>query len=136
MSSQISWLVEERVMEVSIETVLRGYAADQLLQNMKSMMETCRNKRRRLHLILDISKMQVSHINAELLYNALTPLMVDQQVRWIVLYGASKELQSIFKEVMFSLFSNPCVVLDNRDCAVDFLYRKDRHLPNLMQVAS
>ena len=136
MSSQTTWFIEERVINVSIESILRGYAADQLLQSIQSLMTNCKNQRRRLHVMVDVSKMQISETNAELLYNALKPLMFDQQIRWIVFYGVNEELRAIFKDVMFDLFCNPCVVLNSHETAVDFLYRKDSRLPSLVQQAS
>lgn len=37
---------------------------------------------------------------------------------------------------MVEIFPNPCIVPDSCDAAIDFLYRKNRHLPELLEQAA
>lgn len=135
MSTQVLWLIEQHILQVNIDGILRGYASDQLSQELMSYVGQY-TKTSRMHVMIDVSEMQASHINAELLYNALTPLLFEHQVRWIILYGANDELSNMFKEIMSDLFRNPCLLLDDYDTALSFLHRKDKRLYEMFEIAS
>ena len=135
MSSQVSWLVDQKIVKVSVQGILQGYMSDELAQDLMTLVDDS-NTRNRIHVMVDVSNMLARNLNAELLYNAITPLLFEHHVRWIVLYGASDELNSIFKEIMFDLFRNPCVLLKDYDAALNFLARKHRVLYGMLEKAS
>lgn len=136
MASQISWLLEERIINVAVEPILRGYAVDQLTRTIKSLMAERTQQRRRVHIVVDVSKMQVSDSNAELLFTALTPFMFEPQIRFLIIYGGSKEMQKIFKSMMYEMFTHPCIVLQDYDSVLEFLNKKDPSLQKAMQRVS
>lgn len=135
MAVQISWLIEQHILKMEVEGLLRGYTSNQLTRDTIDYIQEC-DSHRKMQVIIDVSKMQAEPINAEQLYNALTPLMFERQVRWIVLYGANDELSDIFKDIMSDLFHNPCVLVDDYATALSFLYRKDKSLIGVVEVAS
>lgn len=135
MPSQVSWFIKHQILEVNVNGILRGYASEQLSQDLLSFVDPC-PKNGQIHIMIDVTQMQVSHINVMLLYKALTPLLFEQQIRWIVLYGANEDLAAIFREIMSELFRNPCVLLEDYETALNFLYRKDHSSLEMVEISS
>lgn len=135
MAAQTSWLIEQRLLQVHVSGTLRGYAADQLSKELMNFVTQC-PRDGRMHIMIDVSQMEASRANVELLYLAITPLLLERQLRWIVFYSATQELGSIFKGILSDLFRNPCVLLENYDAALDFLYRRDKRLLEMHKKAS
>lgn len=94
MATSAQWLVEGLVIEAKIEHQIgvseSGRFNRQLLDYFKQA------ARDRIHVLIDVSEMDMSQINVTLLSTILLPLSMEAVCGWVVLYGTEKRVNEVF----------------------------------------
>lgn len=102
MEYNFRWLDEDDVLEGKLKTSQGFFDSSGVYQEITKKMKE--RGLRKIHLLLDISELELSDVNATLLSTLLLPLFIDNALGWGVLYGVDTTIMKILgTNVTFSL---------------------------------
>lgn len=91
---EITWLQEKRVLEATIPPKIG--LRESALMNRDLTISLAASTAGRVHMLLDVSELQMTQMNIALLSTVLMPLTLSQACGWILLYGTEKSIHQLF----------------------------------------
>jgi|GEM_PF-6356257 len=119
-----SWLEEYRILEGYVTSQNGFFDSNAVQQEIRQAIQ--QSPYQKVHLLIDISELELTPINMTLLSTILLPLFVDNAIGWVILHGVDVPIMKLLGASMSHLLGMRMRTAPDRESAVHFLAQKVR----------
>ena len=119
-----NWLEEDRILDGWIISQNGFFNSNAVQKEIRQAVQ--QSSYQKVHLLIDISELELTPINVTLLSTILLPLFVDNTIGWVILYGVDVPIMKILGASMSHSLGMRMRTAPDHESAVQFLAQKVR----------